>query len=691
MEDEGLFGLTLRLDAASGFPCWTVARDAMPARSGVRVVTAAMWLAGTVWDLDYLARRSRIARERLRELTVWPELERLFPSGAPTVRALGTGMAVRVCPICWAERRLVRRTFFLPLIVGCPEHLVRLATACDCGEGLTRSDGPSGTPHCGRCGKTWASLTLHPLDPGTAGTLTDLSVGWATLLGLPGVNARASTLRVARARQQRAFFDPSVPLETRQFANISLRRLVTLFVALGIDDRLVGELLAEDAPRNGCPNATCPFYPPRVDAEARPRESHCHHCGARFIGTRIISCFDVDHGSADGHPRPSTVRVAQERLGGWKDDLRRMCARMLESDETITVASAFRAARVPPRANLRATRLGLVDIVSEAIHEQRMRRTLLPAAFASLTTADYRVLAASVRALKSMTESDRPGPVRAGLGIAASLLDGSPSTAAPRRTRGRRPANSRPATSPHRTWLASRRNDFLTKTVASGRSLFPTDQAAVRILASTRLSVFPVCPYCGRPARPSPLLLGRAQRICLGCLRLWAPLSGTRVARIRRRGLLLEVALALTSSSTSLQVREVMETWATGERTAGNTLRLLRDVMGVELDVLERADRESGADSRDDRAAGSRLRQASRLPGSQRQNLVPASGYMEADEERLLADFSAWSRKAFGAAPLRRSYVDEWLFRRRYPDPHKSFERLLIGLVRPSNSTGGPP
>lgn len=44
---------------------------------------------------------------------------------------------------------------------------------------------------------------------------------------------------------------------------------------------------------------------------------------------------------------------------------------MLDTDETITVTTAFKRARIPTTANLRATRLGLVAIVDVYIARQR--------------------------------------------------------------------------------------------------------------------------------------------------------------------------------------------------------------------------------------------------------------------------------------------------------------------------------
>ena len=89
-----------------------------------------------------------------------------------------------------------------------------------------------------------------------------------------------------------------------------------------------------------------------------------------FTKERILQSFDEEC-SVDGYPRTQSLIRAGNRLRAWKGRLIDVCSSMLDTDETITVTTAFKQARIPMTANLRATRLGLVAIVDVYIARQR--------------------------------------------------------------------------------------------------------------------------------------------------------------------------------------------------------------------------------------------------------------------------------------------------------------------------------
>jgi hypothetical protein len=329
-----------------------------------------------------------------------PPIERLFDRKKSSVRTLGGPLSFRVCRPCFRERGLIRRSFILPGITGCPEHRARLFEQCPCGRPITFVEGEDGEPICRGCGRPWQELPEDGVTAAEFRQITDLHVAYSTLLDLRPLNVRQQTLRIAREQQLAAAQGGGTPkLRANQIANLSITGLARLLVALSVDPRLVRAVLEEGSPEKGCPNATCVHFVPKADPDplSGRKETHCSYCGCRFVGRRILCCFDLGHGGEGGRPCDATVRRSRGRLRHWGHALRVACREMIVEGVLITADAAFGRARVPKRAHLRADRLGLVDIVEDARRRQRMVLGQERLEFNSLSMGEYDLLVRFVR------------------------------------------------------------------------------------------------------------------------------------------------------------------------------------------------------------------------------------------------------------------------------------------------------
>ena len=80
-------------------------------------------------------------------------------------------------------------------------------------------------------------------------------------------------------------------------------------------------------------------------------------CGARFLGGRVISSFDIRHG--DTRLSRASVERSRMRLEGWRSSLAAVVDRALADGTPMTPGRAMDLAGIPASANLRARRLGL--------------------------------------------------------------------------------------------------------------------------------------------------------------------------------------------------------------------------------------------------------------------------------------------------------------------------------------------
>lgn len=385
MADESLLGYLSRLDAANDWESGTVATMLCTHRTGWKRASAAMWVSGTIFDLRRLASLVDQPYEAIAALTYLPELRTATADPDISVHALGSSVRLAFCPACLAESGTVPRRCLLPLVRGCSVHQVRLVPLCYDHPPQLPSVGATGLISCGACERVLASSGGEALSGDELAHQLDVWRAWAFLLGWRGGDIRRRGYRTVRSVVR------SYPLRTLG-RSISFERLVTVFLALQIEPSLVAEL--EDQPPRPCPNAACPRYTPPGPTDplerGRPAERHCSMCGARFVGRRILLCFDADHGGAQ--PTPKSVRRAQRRLARWREALAEACRQDILAGRRITVTATFRRAGVPANANLRATHLGLVDLIRDAARRQRLLEGGEPAASVATTMAEYRLI-----------------------------------------------------------------------------------------------------------------------------------------------------------------------------------------------------------------------------------------------------------------------------------------------------------
>jgi hypothetical protein len=385
---EGLFGFMLCCDLANSFPLGSTFRMVGRYPTGWQSLSGASWASGKVFDLLRLARLSGNDLAAIQALTFLPDLERLLGTNDVSIGVLGRIHGVAICEECWHSEQLVRRSFLLPDIHACVWHERRLVPFCPCLVDL------ESRPHERHGGPT-RQLTETEL-----AIQRDLYRIWALLLddGSPAVLGRGyRTVGRLRARQ---------PAEVRRAARRiqawrgSLEGLVAALVALHIEPAMLREMLAADDDPPRCPNADCPNFTP-ADGEHDPlgrltRERHCRLCGTRFIGRRVLSTFDLDHGAPS--PSLTQVRRARRRLARWRRRLRIACAELVAEGKMVTVGGAFRRAGVPLNANLRAERVGLVAIVRAAARRQRLAASRDRTPFYRVTMPSYnRLVRAAMR------------------------------------------------------------------------------------------------------------------------------------------------------------------------------------------------------------------------------------------------------------------------------------------------------
>jgi hypothetical protein len=109
-------------------------------------------------NLDFLASILSVSKNELVGTTYQAELARCYDDRSPYCWQLGP-FSFRLCPVCLAEARWIRRMFLLPQISCCQEHQVVLLNWCQCGTPLQLFS--KGMPPfvCPVCKRDWAELS----------------------------------------------------------------------------------------------------------------------------------------------------------------------------------------------------------------------------------------------------------------------------------------------------------------------------------------------------------------------------------------------------------------------------------------------------------------------------------------------------------------------------------------------------
>lgn len=185
--DEWFAGLLLRCDEMNHRESGTTWRYLLHSTTHPGFGPGSSFIVIPEAMLDALAQRLSVSRECLVATTYACELARLYapmpphaghllgPRRGVTIppllersvgnRASATVVGFRICPLCIAQARLLRRTALLPHLNSCPTHHVAFQTHCTCGAPLilfTRRQRPF---LCFACGLDWARLPPLQLSP----------------------------------------------------------------------------------------------------------------------------------------------------------------------------------------------------------------------------------------------------------------------------------------------------------------------------------------------------------------------------------------------------------------------------------------------------------------------------------------------------------------------------------------------
>jgi hypothetical protein len=379
LEGESLLGFCLRLDLANGLPLGSVATRVKNHATAWHSLRAASWASGAIFDLPALAALSGTDPDVIEELTFMPALRRLFGHDMP-IESLGRWLRESMCESCWREERLLRRVFLLEDVTACLVHRERLV--------------PFGRDRLAVLDPGAPRADVDELEADELARQRDLARLWSLVLerGTPQVIGAGYRLAADLGHGQA----PGIRGAATRLQNgrHAVATLVRALLALGIEPDVLLDAIATDEEPDPCPNATCPRYTADWPAGLAV-EAHCRVCGTRFRGSRILSTFDIDHGSSS--PSRRAVYRAQVRLRRWRSALSVTCAHMFAEDEPITIGEAFRRAGVPDGAYLRAERLGLTALVRDAGRRQRLAHSRSGEAFSSIGMDDFRVLMTAAR------------------------------------------------------------------------------------------------------------------------------------------------------------------------------------------------------------------------------------------------------------------------------------------------------
>lgn len=389
-KEEWLLGLLLRCDEVNGWFSGTAATYTARLTTGPHTLgRPALFVVASFFELPLLAERLSVTPAEIFPTTFLLPLQRLYTPAAPNVAQLGPAPPFRVCPECVAQGHMLHRSLALPAINHCPIHHLVLQTACCCGLPLLPFAWHTKPFTCKGCGMLWSDLPRLPADLASLQLeIKLLSLYWFFLTqGTPEI--MTYSLRLIRALQLKGTEqgtmlpgNSSLFKGTYYSGTVSLAFLVTKLVSQGIT---VEDIVRPTCPRSQderyCLNRACLLFGVK-DADNVHRYGHrdgvqewyCSMCGSRFIGDHLCMSFDSGcHGEKndDVYLSSGAIERAQKRLARWKQKLEATCEAMLARGEPIAVESAFARAGIPGTANLRATRLGLVQMVADYAERQK--------------------------------------------------------------------------------------------------------------------------------------------------------------------------------------------------------------------------------------------------------------------------------------------------------------------------------
>jgi hypothetical protein len=388
--DEWLLGLLLRCDETNDWFSGTTATYIARLTTGPQTLgRPALFVVASFFELPLLAERLAVTPNEIFATTFISSLQRLYTPAAPNTAQLGPAPPFRVCPECIAQDQLLHRSLALPGIEHCPLHHLVLQTVCRCGVPLRPFAQHTKPFTCKECGLCWSDLPQLPAEPASLKVEAQLHALYQFLLTQGTPEMIAETLRLLRAsRIKGAEQDTTLPTRNPLFRStyysgtVSLAFLVANLVGRGFTvEDLAHHAQSRPKMDHSCLNRACPLFGVKDGGNVHlyghrdgVQEWYCSMCGSRFIGDHLCMSFDLGcygQRNDDVYLSLEAVERAQQRLARWKQKLEETCEAMLARGEPIAVENAFAHAGIPGTANLRATRLGLVEMVARYAERQQ--------------------------------------------------------------------------------------------------------------------------------------------------------------------------------------------------------------------------------------------------------------------------------------------------------------------------------
>ncbi|HEU5379105.1 MAG TPA: hypothetical protein VFV38_27080 [Ktedonobacteraceae bacterium] len=382
-EEEWLLGLLLRCDETNGWFSGTTATYVARLTTGPQTLgRPALFVVASFFELPLLAERLAVTHDEIFATTFTPSLQCLYAPTAPNVAQLGPIPPFRVCPDCIAQDQLLHRSLALPGIEHCPTHHLVLQKVCRCGVPLRPFAWHAKPFTCKGCGLRWSDLPRLFAEPAPLNVDAQLQVLYQFFLTQGTPEMITGALRLLRtSRPKDTTQEVVLPAMDSLFRStyysgtVSLAFLVANLVGRGFTvEDLVHHAQSRPKMDRSCLNRACPFFGVEDGGNVHlfghrdgVQEWYCSMCGSRFIGDHLCMSFDLGcHGqqNTDVYLSLDAVERAQQRLARWKQKLEETCEAMLARGEPIAVENAFAHAGIPGTANLRATRLGLVEMVA---------------------------------------------------------------------------------------------------------------------------------------------------------------------------------------------------------------------------------------------------------------------------------------------------------------------------------------
>jgi hypothetical protein len=387
---EWLPGLLLRCDEENG---WSSGTTALLVSNHLqrRRLNAVDYVVAEHLNLIQLAEFLDLPSSALLDTTFRPALQRLYGRIHPLGLDLGLRLRPRICPACLDDARLFHFSLALPLVEHCPLHNLVFQRKCSCARPLKLFFPKTNPFTCPECRQDWSKLARISVSSSQRERETRYISFYTYFLTQESLGAiKRAYYLIEEERTLTFLLSPqrlSEPRRAPSFVETVLEVLVMKLVNYGFSVRdIVSNVHSQARGERRCLNWACTCFEAANESNSALYGHYlspegfeepiwfCKVCGSCFLSNRLCLTFDQECMSDDPnilYPSEHSITKAQEALEEWKHQLQTACFMMSEEGQKITVEQAFARANIPAWPNLRATRLGLVEIVQWYVSRQQ--------------------------------------------------------------------------------------------------------------------------------------------------------------------------------------------------------------------------------------------------------------------------------------------------------------------------------